>query len=204
MRIGFNCVHPELFLFRFKREPKYWTIDQLHDLWLRACERAEKRQSNISNYIKEITREIPKNDREQHIVYFRHRNDETDNIHQYEFKWHYDWKGYGVSNNRVELKTRDEKLTFILANDKPFEMGQRYHELEYMRCKLQHFVKHYLDEMVEKELQNHFKKLNTNPPDVFIWKIGSRNYFVELDSQHRYGYLKFHIKNEFTGEILNA
>ncbi len=189
----------DIFFGKFKRKFKDWTIDELHDLWLRTCSRASIRQKEKSDFIDEVVKEIPKNDRGRHIIYFYHRNDKK-NTHQYEISWNHDWKGYGISQNRVELKTRDEKLTFILAKQREFELGQKYHHLDYMCTRAQYYVKDILWRMVEEKLQAKFKDSANTIPDIFILDIGSKKYFIELDSQHRYGYLRFHMKNEYTGE----
>lgn len=190
----YDC-QPDLFVKRYKRRLKNWTIDEVHDLWLRACDRGAKRYQEKAKYNDKIVKEVPANERGEHIVYFTHRNDPK-NICYYNFRYHQDWKGYGVSQNRVELKSRDEKLTFLLAKDqKLFDMGQEYHRLDYMCSNLQYRVREVLWRMVETELQKKFKN-EKHIPDVFILKIGTKKYYVELDSQHRFGYLRFHLKNE--------
>lgn len=126
-----------------------------------------------------------------------------DNVHCYKISWHSDWKSYGISQDTVTLKTRDEKLTFILAKDREFELGQKYHHLSYICSDLHHRVKSILWRMVEEKLQKKFKDVGHNIPDVFILKIGTKKYFIKLDGQHRYGYCRFHMKNEYTGDVLS-
>lgn len=191
-----------MFTKRFKRKMKVWTIDEVHDLWLRACDRAAIRQKEKSDFINEIVKEIPMNDRKEHVVYFYHRNDTSKSVRCYKISWHSDWKSYGIGQDTVQLKTRDEKLTFILAKDKEFEMGQKYHHLDYMCTALQWRVKEIMWRMVEEKLQKKFKDASYIP-DVFILNIGTKKYFIELDGQHRYGYCKFHMKNEYTGDYLS-
>lgn len=191
---------PDVFFKKFKRKFKQWTIDELHDLWMRASNRAAIRQKEKSDFIDTIVERIPKDSRGRHIVYFHHRND-IDNVHQYEFSWHEDWRSYGISQNRLKMDTRDDKLSFIIDNDIKFEFGQKYHHLDFMSCKVQYYVKDILWKVVEKELVEKFK--GKTPPDIFILKIGSKKYFIELDEQHRYGYLRFHMKNEYVGETIS-
>jgi len=57
-------------------------------------------------------------------------------------------------------------------------------------------------ELIEDKLRKHFKGLNITPSDIFIIDISDKKYYVELDPQHRYGYLKFNFKGEHKGESL--
>lgn len=205
MRLNFNMYdcQPELFVKRYKRPLKSWTIDELHDLWMRTCERGAKRRAIKAEQNDKIIKETEADERGQHVVYFYHRNDKSGAVHYYNFSYFRDYKSYGVSQGHVELKTRDDKLTFILAKEKEFELGQKYHELDYMCSDLEWKVKSILWNKVETALQKKFKDVGSNIPDVFILQIGTKKYFIELDGQHRYGYSRFHLKNEYTGDFLS-
>ena len=196
-RVYFLWNNSEYFERRFKRKPKVWTIEEIHSLWQGACVRSEARWKIISDYTKEIVNQIPKNDRGEHVIYFKH--DKNSTLMQYKFSYHRDWKSYGVSTDTVSFSTREEKLEFFTANELAFEMGQKYYELKKMSSDLNHKVKYFMWEMVEAKLQKHFRDLDVIPPDVFVIDISDRKYYVELDTQHRYGgYLKFHFKGECT------
>ena len=43
-----SFFYPEVFEYKFKRKPKDWSLEQLHDLYLCAKERAEK---DVMRYI---------------------------------------------------------------------------------------------------------------------------------------------------------
>lgn len=192
-----NFYNPEIFKYKFKREPKVWTIDQIHDLWERACVRAGKRQSESSAYLREIVKEVPKGANGEHIAYFKREGDVR--ISRFKFSYHRDFKSYGVSTDTLEfskdiVKGRDEKIDFLLTNQRAFEMGQKYYELQKMLTNYQYRVKQILWEMVESKLQDHYKKLDKNPPDISIIEIGGSKYYVQVDDQNRYGYLKFHLR----------
>jgi hypothetical protein len=52
--MGYNSLNylrfwgnSDLFKIKFKREPKVWTIDDVHELYLKALERHLKRQKTI-------------------------------------------------------------------------------------------------------------------------------------------------------------
>ena len=192
----------EVFTNRFKRKMKKWTIDEVHDLWLRACDRGSKRYQAKSKQNDKIIKEVTPNERGEYIVYYYPKYD-PGHVHRYKFSYHSDWKSYGVSRDRVEMKTRDEKLTFILSKEKEFELGEEYHRLDNLCSDLQWRVKEVLWRMVEEKLQKKFKDVGSNIPDVFILNIGTKRYFIELDEQHKYGYSRFHMKNECTGDVLS-
>jgi len=130
-RVNFLWNNKSYFEHKFKRNPKVWTIEEVHDLWKRACARSNSRWKIISDYTKEIVKHIPKNDRGEYVVYFKH--DKSPKLMQYKFSYNRDWKSYGVSTDTVSFSNREEKLEFFTANELAFEMGQKYYELKIER-----------------------------------------------------------------------
>ncbi len=194
-KVNFLWHNLGYFEHRFKRKPKTWTIEEIHDLWKRATDRSNARRKIIADYTKEIVEHIPKNDRGEHIVYFKH--DSGDRLMQYKLSYNRDWKSHGVSTDTVSFSTREEKLEFFTANELAFEMGQKYYELKKMSSDMHYRVRHFMWELIEAKLQKHFKNLDVIPPDILIIDIADKKYYVELDTQHRYcGYMKFHFKGE--------
>ena len=156
-----NFLQAELFEFRFKRKPNMWTIEQVHDLWTRACERGSKRQADITSCIKNIVKEIPKNDKGQHIVYFYYKNDT--HVSSYTFTYHHNFKSHGYITDTVRFSkdkvvARDEKLDFILSKERAFEMGQEFYSLKKMETSLHCLVMNIMWEMVENKLRKQFKE----------------------------------------------
>jgi len=198
-----NYINPEFFTIRFKRSPKIWTIDQIHDLWNRACERGAKRQFAISSYIGEIVKEIPKNDRGEHIVYFYSGNG---SLSCYNFRYNSDFRSHAYSTSSVEFSKdkvagRNEKLEFLLSNEKAFEMGQKFYELKKLSTYQHEKVKQILWNEVNEKLRKQFKELH--PPNIFTITIGDSKYYVKTDDQHRYGYLQFHFGGVCTDLSIN-
>jgi len=194
-RVKFNQFESELFGFKFNREPKIWSIEQVEDLWIRSCERAKKRSLLSRKVYDRIINEIPKNDKGQKLVYFK----EKGIIYQYAFTWTQSFNSWGYSWNQVRFsdnkgKARDEKIDFILSNDKSFELGEEYRSTKKMECKLQRRVLSIMCEMVEDKLKDIYK--GKYPPDITQVKIGDNKYYFEVDSEHRYDYLKFHFKGK--------
>jgi hypothetical protein len=189
---------------KFKRKPKNWTFEEIHDLWIRVGERSEKRRQELLRYQDLIIKEIPKNDKGERLLYFMLRDD----LYSYNFRYRDDFKSYGVSTNLVRFSTdkitaRSEKIDFIISNEKQFEMGKQYRYLDKM-CSHKHYrVFEILWRNVEEYLQKSFKDLPYLKTDVFIISISNKKYYVKVDEQHRFSYKKFHFGGEVTdGEIV--
>ena len=195
-----NFLQADYFKYKFKRDPKYWSISQLHDLWIENNKRSELRQKEFSDFIRNIiVKEIPMMDDGYHYIYINKGND----IYRYEFKYEKQYKSYSISSRRIELKTRDEKLTFILANDKAFELGYKYLEIDNKRTYLNQRVFGILWQLLEDELRNHFRKIDKIPDEIFKISINDIEYYIQVDERFRYGYYKFHFKGECKNEVVS-
>lgn len=203
MRVNFR--QPEVFKYKFGRNPRNWTIEQLHDLWLRASERSNKRRKAYLDYIDIIVKEIPINEKGEIVVYYKHKG--RKNLSQYKLTYHRDWKSWGVSRDSVPLKTREERLSFLLNSaTKTYEMGQKLFELDslYTSTNSNYKVKEVMWRQIEDSLRERFK----NEPfkyykKVFVLNISNKKYFVEVDHTRAPNYYKFNLQNEFTDEIIS-
>lgn len=198
MNLNFNNPW---FKKNFKRNPKMWTLEQIHDLFMRASERSKKRYIIKSKIIKEIVIAIPKNKNNEHIIYYYNEKD-SGNIWGYNISYHNEYKSHMVGNNRLKfsdniIESRNEKIEFLLHNELAFELGEKFHKAYKMCSNMEYRVRGIMWEIMERNIQEYFKKTNTLPKDVFIVDIGSKKYYIKTDSQHRYGYMKFHLGNEY-------
>lgn len=198
-----NFLHPEIFKRKFNRNPKNWTIDQLHDLWIRASERTNKRRKAYSDYINTIVKEIPKNEQGEVIVFFSHKGRKS----QYKLRYHQDWKSWGVSRDSVSLKNREDRLEFLLhSTTKAHEMGQKLFELDslYMATNSSYKVKEIMWKQIEENLRGKFKdKPLKHFNKIFILGISDKKYFVEVDDRTAPHYYKFNLQNEFKDKIIS-
>lgn len=191
-----NYLNRELFIWKFKREPKDWTLDEIHDLWVRARERYNIRQKDITDYIGQIVSEIPKNESNEHIVYFQN----GDRLCQYTFRYNDLFKSFGYSQDISPSKTRDDKLNLILSNGKAFEMGQHFRFLTRMSTNQHYKVERILEELLNDRLRKIFK--DKRPPKTFLIEISNRQYFVESDLTNGFGFLSFKLSNQNKNEII--
>ena len=146
-----NFQEKELFFYRFKREPKTWSLEEIQDLWDRSRERGKKRQSLISKVYDKIINEIPKDKNGRKVVYYT----ENDKVYKYEFSYTHEFKSWGYSTGRVEFSkdktaARDEKIEFILSNDRAFELGKEFRDIQKFRTKLEYKVKQIFINLIEK------------------------------------------------------
>jgi hypothetical protein len=186
-------LESQLFEYRFKRKPRQWSLEEVQDLWERSSERGRKRQSMISKVYDKVINEIPKDKNGEKVVYYT----ENDKVYKWSFRYTSEFKSWGYSTSRVEFskdksKARDEKIEFILSNDRAFELGQEFRDIQKFRTKLEYRVKHIFTDMIEDKLKSEYK--DKFPPDITVVKVGDRKYYFAVDDQQRYSYLKFHFK----------
>jgi len=204
--MNYNFLYSNSFERKFNRKPKEWTIEQIHALYEKAKERSNKRWKSRSEFIKEIVDKIPKNSKDEHVIYYYHPKD-NNNIYYYTFKYNSEYRSHSIGQGRVEFSKdivagRQEKLDFILSHDESFELGQEYYKLDKMCSYLEYRVMKILWMLIEDKLRVHFKKTDTLPKSVFIIDIGTKKYYVKVDDQHRFGYMTFHLGGEYTDEII--
>jgi hypothetical protein len=186
------------FEYKFRRKAKVWTIEMVHDLWLRAKDRGEYRRKDLTDCIDEIVNTIePTNKNHRQDPEYRVYYNSGKNICYYNISKSSLGFGYGYSRDMVKFGTRDEKLTFLLANQTAFDLGEKMRRLEKL-CSNQHYrVKDILNKMIEENLRKKLTDYDRN--DVIIVQISDKSYFVKIDSSH-FPYKSFELLNEVTPE----
>jgi len=189
---------------RFNREPKLWTLEKLHSLYLLAKERSDKRRKAFSEHVDHIIKEVKL---DQIKVYF----EEEDVTYVYritksfEFDWSYSGETLKWSSNDIEA--RDEKISFLLDNKRNFELGEEMRRLERFRSRFEHRVFRHISEKVDKILCEKFKDVkNYHLPKVLKVNIVGYIYLVQLTEDARnsgYNYKKFEIIEIENNEIIN-
>jgi hypothetical protein len=195
-----NFRQKELFEWKYKRQAKVWTIEQVHDLYLKSLERHNIRQEKLIVVRDRIVNETPEIEKGRRKVYFT-----LDNvIRQINFNYYREYDSWGSSTDLVKFSSdktvinRDEKLEFILSNDKQFELGELYHSMKGQSRCLHLYIWHVLSEMVEEKLRAEFK--GKSSPEILTVDIAGYNYYVVCDKQNMYNhfYKKFELKNRET------
>lgn len=185
-----NDNNPD-FYYKFGRHPKKWTIESLHDLWLRSSERSYKRSKAIWDYINKIVEVIPPNDRGEHLVYYKQNGIDRGYVIRYESTF----RGPSIGHIDLKFNSREEKIDFFLTTELNFKMGQELKRLRDLETNHNYVVFNALWYRVERSLENKFK--NKRPNKSFILRIGNKDYIV---SSKDWPYGKYNLESEYNGE----
>ncbi len=196
-----SFFYPEVFEYKFKRKPKDWSLEQLHDLYLRTKERAEKRWELSQSIMDTIQKEIVQFDNKTKVYFYQTTRDTTF-LRNYEFTWknkHTKYTSWSIGDPK--LNNREERLDFLIANVRAFELGQQFYEsktLEDMAWRTMWKVKDILWQVMEKKLRTLYESKVVK--ETLIVEVSGHKYFVHVDNG--YGYPSFRLQNEFDGEII--
>jgi len=194
----------DLFKLKFKREPKAWTIDEVHELYLKAFERHSNRQKLVIDCVDRIVSEVQEFEKDKRKVYFNREG----KIYQRELSKNSEYDSWGIRsadlvkfNTEKTINNRNEKLEFLLSNEKAFELGELYQSLQGNTKHYHLRVREILSEMIESKLRFIYKEKEA--PRISTISIGDKKYYVECDDQYRYSriYKKFKLLNEVVEEI---
>lgn len=188
---------------RFKRKAKKWSIEEIHDLYLKCVERNRIRKSILSEVTEYVVNQVPQENGERKVYAHNKRGD----ILVYTIRYVSDFKSYGTSTDFLKfsndkVKSREEKIDFIINNEKLFEIGEQYRKAYNNVSMLEQVVFKYLWKIVENKLRIEFKDVKYGPPDVFTISIGGKKYYVKSSEQHRYGYMVFHFGGEVKENVI--
>lgn len=192
-----NFLSPELFEYRFKRKPKNWSIEKLHNLYLEANSRYKDSQKKLVDLISVISKNIPVDHKNRHVVYFT----QNKNMRQYEFEYMEEYDSYSYSINETKLNTRESRLEFILNNEKAMELGEKFRKTSHIRdCNSRSMwkVKEVLFREIEKKLR---KKIDSHDKRKAITiRIGEKKYIMMVDGNPNYK--TFQLLDEYDGNII--
>jgi hypothetical protein len=192
---------------RFNREPKLWTLEKLHSLYLLSKDRSDKRRKEFSDHIEHIIEEVETDNSRQEIkVYF----EEDDKTYVYKITKSLEW-GWGYSSDTLKwssnnVEARNEKISFLLENKKNFELGEEMRRLERLKSRFEHRVFGHITTRVDKALCEKFKNVkNYNMSKILKVNIAGYIYLVQLTEEARkssYSYKKFEITELENNEII--
>jgi len=188
--------------FRFGKNPKDWSIEKLHQLYLDAYLRASKKRKIVLDIIQRISDELPDAgvyvNTKTRVLY----KEKESIIYRRVLSYQEEYQCWGVGSWE-ELKfngsisdIREEKLNLLLSCQKQFELGALYDKYNRDNLYLYRIPWEALCEKVNDKLRKKFD--NKTAPEYFTITIGDRNYVVHCDDQNRYNkfYKSFSLKNE--------
>lgn len=190
--VNINCKNIDLFKYKFNREPKQWSIEDVHKLWLKTKERDKKYRDIYLNIIDEINNVIPGDKKD--VYYY----DDNNRLMKYSLFFDKRFKSWLVSKSVVSLKNREEKLNFFLANNQNIELGQKiYNANKFTSGRLRYVSFYILNKLVSDELRKKFKSLDIEPPISFTIKLNDIEYIVNtLNDNYHTSYYEFNIASE--------
>lgn len=203
--IKLNKEYPEIFEHKFKRKPKAWTIEMVHDLYLRSLDRHNKRQKLINDVVDKIAKNIQEFKKDKRTIYFI-RNGK---IYERNLYYHIEYDSWGIGcpdlvkfTNDKTSHSRNEKLEFILSKESQFELGELYESLQGNTKRLHWLIWEVLSGMVEEKLRDVLKGDKSQP--ISTISISDKKYYVVCGEQTIYNrfYKKFKLSNEVTEIVL--
>ena len=155
-----NFEEGNLFKYRFKRRPKKWTIPIIHELWIRAKIRSQKRQKDLTNFLNWIVVNIKPNDGRSWIIFY------DDNKFYHLEKTNHLGVSYRIGYSG---KDRESKINSIIVHSDTIELGKRIRQLERMTSHLDYRVKTHLDRLIYNKI----------PKNEYRWN--DRNEFIRIN-----------------------
>ena len=185
--LGVNFLRRWEFELKFGRDPKEWSFDKLMRLYHSAKERADKRRKDFSDMIVKTIEELEPDDRGYVKAYF-HIDDQAYSYNlrkNAEFGWCYSTDRVAFDTKDAALK-RDQKIEFLLANQKRFELGEELRRLEKMKSSFDRHVFGIIEEAVDEKLCARFKNTkNQLVPRVIKIDLGGEIYYAALTKESR-------------------
>lgn len=188
----------------FKRKPKVWTLEKIHDLWLRTSNRKERRLNKTRKLWKDIIADMGNSKKEAFSIYHENENGET---YEYNFSCSNLTDDYGCSSGLVKFsddinKAREEQIDFLLANEKAYEWGDLYKKDASEKQRFHYVVESIFFRMIEEKLMSHFKNSDVRPKETFRISIGGKEYYIKASGDGLYT-KKYYVKYEFAGAVEN-
>ena len=183
--LGVNFLRRWEFECKFDRDPKTWSFKELHDLYTRAKERADKRRKEFSEFIDNIISELEPN-KGYYQVYFDREG--TTSMYSIRKDEHFAW---AYSTDRVTFSKdvvagREEKIDFLLNNQKKFELGEKLRKLDKMKSVFDRHVFGIIEEALNEKLCEKFKKVKNHfVPKVIKVDLGGNIYYAALTKDSR-------------------
>jgi hypothetical protein len=188
--------------FKFGRDPKDWSIEKLHNLYLDARNRSMLKRKVILSIIDRIENELPDAGVYSNMktrVLFKEKDDK---LFKRVLSYNNGYESWGIGSweelkfKGSVLENREEKLNLLLSCQKQFELGDIYDKYDRDNLYLWRIPWEALCEKVNDKLRKKFD--NKTAPEHFTITIGDKNYVVHCDDQSRYNkfYKTFSLKNE--------
>jgi hypothetical protein len=170
-----NFHHPDFFISKFGRDPKVWTISQVHDLWIEAKRRNSSRYKAISDHLKYIKENLePTSDGEWRVYFYQ-----GGALRGYKIRDDRGGLSYSIIDPKVD---RRYKIDTIIGD--AFEMGTKMHYLTSLTSRLEYDVFEILSSMIHEAvfskmyLKPHYTRMDFKK----VIRISGRTYLFDATS----------------------
>lgn len=198
-----NFLNPGSYKFKFNKDPRKWTIEELHDLYLRTKERNKKYSKIFTKFIDDIFLNIDKNSRDEYVVYFNQK----EQLRQYNISYNERYGSYSFHSEIVSLKNRQDRLEFILSNQIAFDMGEKFLLLKSFSDGSRDSmlkVKSLMWNCVENKLKDNYKLEDNIFEKIIMINISDKQYFAQVNNNFGYGSYSFKFFNEMDSKPINV
>jgi hypothetical protein len=194
MRVNF--YNKDRFRFIYKREPKTWSIQEVHDLWVKAKQRNNNLRKRFNDFIDSIPNQVEQNSDGNYILYYNINNSVQCIILNFKGRF----GGWSYHTRSIDEKDRDLTLRYWISDDKITELGNEFIRLERNRgFRLEAIVNNILSEMIDQHFRKYFENLKKYPPETFIVNISDKSYIVYVDD--RLNFPRYKLSSELTEPI---
>lgn len=140
-----NFEYFNLFKSEFGREPKIWTISEIHDLWMRSKFRSSKKRKEFMDYLYWVVENIKPNDGRKWKLFYSDTSFYL--IEKTDVRYSKDQPtlSYGIGHIKSD---RNSKIDSIITSSDTIEIGKKLKSLENKTSHLDWKVKSHLDRII--------------------------------------------------------
>jgi hypothetical protein len=145
-----NFEYFSLFKSRFGREPRVWTVSEIHDLWMRSKSRSIKKRKEFTDYLHWIVENVKPNDGKMWKLFYSDTSfyliekiNPRDRVYE-----HYEDQSpisFGIGHIKSD---RNSKIDSIIKYSSTIEIGKKLKSLENKTSHLDWKVKSHLDRII--------------------------------------------------------
>jgi hypothetical protein len=201
----FNQLSPDVYRWKFKKEARIRTLEELHDIWISAKKRSYTHNKIFWDYLVECAKKVQPEESKGYksrIIYFYDKsgrlcyfNIQSNDRHGTET--------FSFSTMIVKFENREEKLNYWLMDEENIKMGNELYRLQrFTRGKFEYVTFSIFFEVLKERLRSFVISKNDK---ILVVKVGEIKYFimVDLDSySYNYSY-NYQFIGEYNEKVIS-
>ncbi len=140
-----NFEYFSLFKSKFGREPKVWTISEIHDLWMRSKSRSSKKRKEFMDYLHWVVENAKPNDGRKWKIFYSDTSFYLIEKNDVRYSKDQPTLSYGIGHIKSD---RNSKIDSIITSSDTIEIGKKLKSLENKTSHLDWKVKSHLDRII--------------------------------------------------------